>query len=64
MRELLTAHLNSNTDVLSQMRRCLAVIFMDKDGMLNVTGGKWTTYRSMAEQVRVQENNQALDRII
>ena len=46
------------------MRRCLAVIFMDKDGMLNVTGGKWTTYRSMAEQVRVQENNQALDRII
>ncbi len=28
-----------------------AVIFMDDDGMLNVTGGKWTTYRSMAEQV-------------
>eukprot|EP00200_Dunaliella_tertiolecta_P010687 CAMPEP_0202381224 /NCGR_PEP_ID=MMETSP1127-20130417/34157_1 /ASSEMBLY_ACC=CAM_ASM_000462 /TAXON_ID=3047 /ORGANISM="Dunaliella tertiolecta, Strain CCMP1320" /LENGTH=669 /DNA_ID=CAMNT_0048980117 /DNA_START=127 /DNA_END=2137 /DNA_ORIENTATION=- len=26
------------------------VIFMDDDGMLNVTGGKWTTYRSMAEQ--------------
>ncbi|KAF5836629.1 mitochondrial glycerol-3-phosphate dehydrogenase [Dunaliella salina] len=26
------------------------VIFEDKDGLLNVTGGKWTTYRAMAEQ--------------
>lgn len=24
---------------------------MDDDGMLNVTGGKWTTYRRMAEEV-------------
>ncbi len=27
-----------------------AVIFMDDDGLLNVTGGKWTTYRRMAEE--------------
>jgi len=26
------------------------VIFMDDDGLLNVTGGKWTTYRRMAEE--------------
>eukprot|EP00983_Pelagomonas_calceolata_P036758 1134489-Pelagomonas_calceolata.AAC.8 len=32
-------------------RMCVhAVIFEDKDGLLNVTGGKWTTYRAMAEQ--------------
>jgi len=27
------------------------VIFTDPDGLLNVTGGKWTTYRRMAEDV-------------
>jgi hypothetical protein len=26
------------------------VIFTDEDGMVNVTGGKWTTYRNMAEE--------------
>lgn len=26
-----------------------AVIYMDDDGLLNVTGGKWTTYRRMAQ---------------
>lgn len=26
------------------------LIFEDKDGMINVSGGKWTTYRKMAEE--------------
>ena len=26
------------------------LIFTDKDGLINVTGGKWTTYRKMAEE--------------
>ena len=27
------------------------MIFQDEDGLVNATGGKWTTYRSMSEQV-------------
>ena len=28
----------------------VSVIYTDDDGMITVTGGKWTTYRRMAEE--------------
>ncbi len=41
----------TSSDERLLLRCCpAAVIFMDDDGLLNVTGGKWTTYRRMAEE--------------
>ncbi len=49
--------MSGSIDSLDSCRCCLlivsataAVIYTDRDGLITVTGGKWTTYRRMAEE--------------
>jgi glycerol-3-phosphate dehydrogenase len=45
IRPLVKSHAGSNTAALSRDH----VIHIDKSGLLSITGGKWTTYRNMAQ---------------